>query len=73
MSIRAKLAPYATLTGAAFPGADLRGVTFPADAFDNRGRPRFTCDRRTKRDGALRVKLRPYCKGVRNVIYLQAK
>lgn len=63
----------ATLVGAAFPGADLRGVDLPVEAFDSRGRPRFTCDRNTKRSGALRAKLRPFCKGVRNVIYLQAK
>ncbi|MFM8351417.1 MAG: pentapeptide repeat-containing protein, partial [Actinomycetales bacterium] len=63
----------ADLVGTVLAGADLRGATFPNQAFDSRGRPRFSCDRNTKRDGALRVKLRRYCKGVRNVIYLQAK
>ena len=61
------------LDGTVFYGADLRGAKIPGYNFDAKGRPKFSCDRNTKRDGLLRERLKGHCRGWHNTIYLQAK
>ena len=63
----------AILDGTVFYGADLRGAKIPGYNFDAKGRPKFSCDRNTKRDGLLRERLKGHCRGWHNIIYLQAK